>query len=44
MDQYVVNITDEALADMDALYEHIAKKLKIMEIYWKKPKNLINYG
>ena len=27
MERYVVDITDEALADMDALYEHIAKKL-----------------
>ncbi len=27
MDRYIVNITDEALADMEALYEYIAKKL-----------------
>ena len=27
MERYVVDITDDALADMDALYEHIAKKL-----------------
>lgn len=25
--RYIVNITEEALADMEALYEHIAKKL-----------------
>lgn len=28
MERYVVDITDDALADMDALYEHIAKKLQ----------------
>lgn len=27
MHRYIVDITDEALADMEALYEHIAKKL-----------------
>ncbi len=27
MDRYVVNITDDALADIEALYEYIAKKL-----------------
>ncbi len=27
MDRYIVDITDDALADMEALYEHIAKKL-----------------
>lgn len=27
MEKYIVDITDDALADMDALYEHIAKKL-----------------
>lgn len=27
MDRYVVDITDDALADMEALYEHIAKNL-----------------
>lgn len=27
MDRYVVDITYEALADMEALYDHIAKKL-----------------
>ncbi len=27
MDRYIVNITDEALDDMEALYEYIAKKL-----------------
>ena len=27
MDRYIVNITDDALADMEALYEYIAKKL-----------------
>ena len=28
MEKYVVEITDEALADMNELYEHIAKKLQ----------------
>ncbi|MBQ8983782.1 MAG: type II toxin-antitoxin system RelE/ParE family toxin [Lachnospiraceae bacterium] len=28
MEKYTVNITDEALADMEALYEHIAIKLQ----------------
>ena len=27
MEKYVVDITDEALADMDELYDHIANKL-----------------
>ena len=27
MERYAVDITDDALADMDALYENIAKKL-----------------
>ena len=27
MDRYIVDITDDALADMEALYEYIAKKL-----------------
>ena len=27
MDKYIVDITDEALADMEALYNHIAYKL-----------------
>ena len=31
MEKYVVDITDEALADMEALYEHIAVKLKAPE-------------
>lgn len=31
MERYVVDITDDALADMDALYEHIAKKLQAPE-------------
>ena len=31
MAKYVVDITDEALADMEALYEHIAVKLKAPE-------------
>ncbi len=31
MEKYVVDITDDALADMDALYEHIAKKLQAPE-------------
>ena len=30
MERYVVDITDDALADMDALYEHIAKKLQAL--------------
>ena len=29
MHRYIVYITDEALADMEALYEHIAKKLLV---------------
>ncbi|GEM_PF-3297743 len=28
MEKYTVDITDDALADMDALYEHIAKNFK----------------
>ena len=31
MERYVVDMTDDALADMDALYEHIAKKLQAPE-------------
>ncbi len=31
MERYVVDITDDALADMDALYEHNAKKLQAPE-------------
>ena len=31
MERYVVDITDDALADMDALYEYIAKKLQAPE-------------
>ena len=31
MERYVVDITDDALADMEALYEHIAKKLQAPE-------------
>lgn len=31
MDKYIVDITDEALADMDALYQHIAVELKAPE-------------
>ena len=27
MDKYIVDITDDALADMEAIYEYIAKKL-----------------
>jgi plasmid stabilization system protein ParE len=28
MEKYVVSITDEALADMEALYQHIAERLQ----------------
>ena len=31
MDKYIVDITDEALADMDALYQYIAVELKAPE-------------
>ncbi|MCR4653309.1 MAG: type II toxin-antitoxin system RelE/ParE family toxin [Eubacterium sp.] len=31
MEKYVVNITDEALADMEAIYQHIAVKLQSPE-------------
>ena len=31
MEKFVVDITDEALADMEALYKHIAVKLKAPE-------------
>ena len=31
MGKYVVKITDEALADMEALYQHIAVKLQAPE-------------
>lgn len=34
MEKYTVNITDEALADMEALYEHIAKNCRHQEMLW----------
>ncbi len=34
MERYVVDITDDALADMDALYEHIAKNYRLPRMQW----------
>ncbi len=31
MEKYIVDITDDALADMEALYQHIAIKLQAPE-------------